>query len=195
MTPWVWDLGNRFLYQLCLKHPHHRDEREILAKVWLIGRSYAASIERYKKPDERRFFTQVLVPYIKKSQLDAWPNALPRRPASFLQHQAIVVPTHGRLVHRLSGLLSKSARSFSSKYLHFHRPDLFPIYDSRAASAIKKLTPDPRFLSVERPKGCDEIYAEFTARIASILGDIRVRHQKNPSLRQVDRLLLGVFES
>lgn len=195
MTPWVWDLGNRVLYQLCAKHPRHLDEPEIVAKVWLIGRSYAASIERYKKPDDRHFFTQILAPHIKKSKLDVWLDALPRRPAPFLQHQRMAVLTHGRLVRSLSDVLSKNARSFASKYLHFHRPDLFPIYDSRAASAIKKLTPDPRFVDVERPKGCDQNYAKFTARIACIVEDVRVRHRRTLSLRQVDRLLLGVFEN
>lgn len=195
MGPRVWDLGDGVLYQLCAKHPQHLDEPEIVAKVWLIGRSYAASIERFKKADDRRFFTEILAPHIKNSKLDVWLGALPGRPAPFLRHQRIVLLTHGLLVRSLSDVLSKNARSFASKYLHFHRPDLFPIYDSRAASAIKKLTPDPRFVHVERPKGCDQSYAEFAARIAYIVKDVRMRHQKNLSLRQVDRLLLEVFEN
>lgn len=44
--PWVWDIGNRILYDMCGAHPEHSQDGEIVAKVWLIGRSYAASIER-----------------------------------------------------------------------------------------------------------------------------------------------------
>lgn len=44
----VWDLGNRVLYDLCQSHPEHTRDDEIVAKIWLIGRSYAASIERRK---------------------------------------------------------------------------------------------------------------------------------------------------
>jgi len=39
-----WDLGNKTLYGLCKDYPGHRDEREIIAKIWLIGRAYSASI-------------------------------------------------------------------------------------------------------------------------------------------------------
>jgi len=45
-TPWVWDLGNRILYDMCQSYPGHSKDDEIVAKIWLIGRSYAASIER-----------------------------------------------------------------------------------------------------------------------------------------------------
>src|SRR5437762_51878 len=43
-----WRLGNQALYDLCRKYPRHVDDAEIIAKVWLIGRTYAASIERGK---------------------------------------------------------------------------------------------------------------------------------------------------
>lgn len=42
----AWDMGNQVLYDLCRRHPGHSEPGEILAKIWLIGRSYAAAIER-----------------------------------------------------------------------------------------------------------------------------------------------------
>jgi len=39
------------LYDLCKQHPLHTDADEIVGKVWLIGRSYAAAIERCKNAD------------------------------------------------------------------------------------------------------------------------------------------------
>lgn len=43
-----WDLGNKVLYDLCRKYPRHEGYPEIIAKIWIIGRSYAAAIERRK---------------------------------------------------------------------------------------------------------------------------------------------------
>ena len=45
-----FDIGNDVLYQMCEKYPSHTNEEEIIGKIWLIGRSYAAAIERAKKP-------------------------------------------------------------------------------------------------------------------------------------------------
>ena len=64
----VWDLGNSVLYDLCKKHPLHKNKTEILAKIWLIGKSYSASIDRRKKnkkeaPDE--FYDKVSKGFIK----------------------------------------------------------------------------------------------------------------------------------
>lgn len=41
-----WDLGNQVLYDLCRQYPGHTDEQAVIAKIWLIGRTYAAAIER-----------------------------------------------------------------------------------------------------------------------------------------------------
>ena len=43
-----WDLGNKILYDMCQQYPFHNKSSEVIAKVWLIGRSYAAAIERRK---------------------------------------------------------------------------------------------------------------------------------------------------
>lgn len=41
-----WDLGNQVLYDVCRQNPDHTDEQAIIAKILLIGRTYAAAIER-----------------------------------------------------------------------------------------------------------------------------------------------------
>jgi hypothetical protein len=43
-----WKFGNDILYQLCHDQPKHNDDSVIIAKIWLIGRSYAAAFERRK---------------------------------------------------------------------------------------------------------------------------------------------------
>ena len=44
-----WSFGNQILYDMCLKNPSHTNENVIIGKIWLIGRSYAAAIERIKE--------------------------------------------------------------------------------------------------------------------------------------------------
>ena len=38
--------GNETLYKMCKDRPLHDDVDTISSKLWIIGRSYAASIER-----------------------------------------------------------------------------------------------------------------------------------------------------
>jgi hypothetical protein len=38
--------GNHILYRMCHKQPGHTNVDVIAGKIWLIGRAYAAAIER-----------------------------------------------------------------------------------------------------------------------------------------------------
>ncbi len=69
-----WDLGNQVLYDLCRAYPAHKRDEEIIAKIWLIGRSYAAAIERRKDVDHSsdNFYETIVVETIKKSSIDSW---------------------------------------------------------------------------------------------------------------------------
>lgn len=42
----IYDLSNNHLYELFAKYPKHVNAKEIVAKVLILGRSYAAAIER-----------------------------------------------------------------------------------------------------------------------------------------------------
>ncbi len=72
LSPSPWDLGNQVLYSLCQDHPKHDRGHEIIAKVWLIGRSYAAAIERRKnaKDSSDDFYETTVVEKMKKSPVD-----------------------------------------------------------------------------------------------------------------------------
>jgi hypothetical protein len=43
-----WNYGNDVLYEMCRKNPIHNNAEIIVGKIWLIGRAYAAAIERRK---------------------------------------------------------------------------------------------------------------------------------------------------
>jgi hypothetical protein len=41
-----WGFGNSILYDMCKRKPFHNQTDIIVGKIWIIGRSYAAAIER-----------------------------------------------------------------------------------------------------------------------------------------------------
>ena len=69
MLPIGWDASNRVLYDQCREHPAHTDDGEVLAKIILIARVYAAAIERRRtKTDDHengRFYVETVAPAIR----------------------------------------------------------------------------------------------------------------------------------
>jgi hypothetical protein len=47
-----WEFGNNVLYGLCENNFEHTDKSKVIAKIWIIGRSYAVAIERRKTEDK-----------------------------------------------------------------------------------------------------------------------------------------------
>src|SRR5262245_54011223 len=70
----LWDVGNRGLYDICAKYPKHDRDDVIVAKIWLIGRSYAAAIERRSEVGEFRgdLFYSHVAPAVRKFAIDRW---------------------------------------------------------------------------------------------------------------------------
>ena len=188
-----WRVSNEWLYTLCSEHRDHRDNAATAAKLLVIGRVYAATLERGrgKAPgaelDSDAFYLDVAAPALRSSELDARLDRLKE-----LALEEAVVPeilrTHGyleRLLRRLSG---RTKRSLASKYLHFHAPHLFFIYDTRASVALRSGTPSRRSAVV--PRGADPRYATFVARALELRNHIEQRFGRRLSPRQLDRLLL-----
>src|SRR3954468_8779052 len=71
-----WSIGNQVLYDLCRRYPRHTVDAEIVAKIWLIGRAYAASIERGRGKaadsglSNDRFYTEAIPKVLRRSRLD-----------------------------------------------------------------------------------------------------------------------------
>ncbi len=68
----IWNLGNEILYRLCREYPDHKSAEVITAKIWLIGRSYAAAIERGRKIEEDgdSFYESKVAQKIQASHID-----------------------------------------------------------------------------------------------------------------------------
>ena len=140
--PSPWDFSNKVLYDLCLRHPKHIKAEVVLAKMMLIGRSYAAAIERGRSMEDEsiNFYIEVVAPSLQRSEIDQWiadAKAVRLDSPSALLTMVRIHEQVTRLFHEISG---KEKRSLASKYLHFHVPKLFYIYDSRAAQAVRELS-------------------------------------------------------
>jgi hypothetical protein len=195
-----WRVGNQTLYDLCRRYPQHVDDAEIIAKVWLIGRTYAASLERGKGEvvgvdvSNDLFYTDHVTKVLRSSAIDSILGGL-RNIKDVESPGAITLAlqAHSAVVQLFFSLTGKKKRSLASKYLHFHVPEVFFIYDQRAMTAIRTLKL-PR-MSIEMPHGADVEYSRFLGatlgarkHLASVFGECL-------SPRQLDRLFLATFAS
>jgi len=192
--PSKWDLTNETLYRLCRDHPHHTSEQAILAKLNIIGRVYAAAIERRKNvlanETNESFYVSRVVPIIMKTPFDKWiddaKSAEPSGPTAF----SVILEVHKRTTDLFNEISGMDKRSLASKYLHFHVPDLFFIYDSRAQRAIDSLA----FFRTRNLKAqtCDRVYAASVAKCRDLQSYCNSEFGARLTPRELDNLLLSI---
>jgi hypothetical protein len=133
------DLANEVLYELCQQYPRHDDPGAIYAKILLIGRSHAAAIERRDKDLEipnDEFYERKVVPGIQRSSLDEWIDQAAATPGVTAESLHVLLSVHSKLTRLFARLTDREQRSLASKYLHFHLPEHFFLYDTRAVRAL-----------------------------------------------------------
>lgn len=129
-----WNYANSILYEMCSKNPLHIDADIIVGKIWLIGRSYAAAIERRKNKDENDdddFYYEVVAPKMLSigETLDERIAELNNYTVLTEEKLDLVLNTHKMLTDAFFDITELEKRSLASKYLHFHCPQMFFIYD------------------------------------------------------------------
>jgi len=187
--PWFWDFGNKVLYDLCRKHPQHSDASIAAAKIWLIGRSYAAAIERRRLVTPGNFYRERVAPALVKSKIDE--KLLTVRsigPLSERTFQA-VVETHKYVTDLFSSISGQEKRSLASKYLHFHAPKMFFIFDSEAVKGMRHLS-GITGRAGRSDLDSDNDYRKFAEKCLRLRVYIRQNHGVTLTPRQIDRLLL-----
>jgi hypothetical protein len=176
----VIDPKLRALYELCFMHRHHLRDEIVVDKLHLIGRLYGNAAAW---PDNG-FSAEAAAHSLSRSPVDRWFGALST--AERLD-PSLLLELHKRLMDVFDDLNEDEARALASRYLHFHFPELFPIYDSHIASALALLIPgDCGFLALA---DFDAAYGRFhaccrklTERIAPLVG-------RRLSPRELDRVL------
>lgn len=188
-----WDLGNQVLYDLCSNHFTHDKADKILAKTWLIGRAYAAAIERRRNKNDinDNFYTDTVVSTFKNSRLDTILENLKNQQLSVdtLHH---IIDAHFYLTKLLFEITELDKRSFSSKYLHFHLSNLFFIYDSRAVKAMRQyVTRLPKHLNaLAERESVDKEYSSFVYKCFHLRQSIFDKYNVLLTPRQLDNLLI-----
>jgi hypothetical protein len=184
----VWDLGNRVLYDLCRNHPGHKTIDEIIAKVWLIGRSYSVSIERRRNADlfGEAFYEETVASTMRNSAID-------ERLASIAKDERLgkAISVHKKLMDLFASITGLEKRSLASKYLHFHMPNVYFIYDSRARQAITKVVPRLNRLPDISADSYDQEYKDFVRRCVWLRDEVRSTHHVELTPREIDKLLLS----
>lgn len=129
---------------------------------------------------------------MRKSRLDALLSVLPDGRSPVVERFGRGVEVHAELMGIWKSAGATGKRSLASKYLHFHRPDIFPILDSRASGGIRKVTPDARQIPKLGACSGDAAYLSFCARSAWLIQQVRRKFRIRLSLRQLDNLLLAI---
>lgn len=185
-----WMLGNNILYKMCSDYPAHINLEEIRAKIWLIGRSYAAAIERRTKKrhindDFYDYVVNEFVKFNKENKFDSKLQSLKNKEFNEKTLRDILL-IHEELTKFFRELTGKEKRSLASKYLHFHVP-IFPIYDSRAKDSINKIVKG----RVTEIRG-DKAYSKFCYKIIFLYNFIKEQTGKTPTMREIDTYLINV---
>jgi len=195
-----WGFGNKILYDMVEQKHDHTDADIIHTKLWLIGRAYAAPIERNKAMYDRTegdFYYVKAVPHMLKIG-----EKLDKRIAELNKHESIasltelelMLDTHAFLVSEFKEITWEDKRSLASKYLHFHAPNMVYIYDGRAEKEscryVRAGGPDYEHLKEAGSDKWDAGYIKFVSRMFELQKYIKKEFEKRLSPRALDSFLL-----
>jgi len=170
-----WQAIDETFYRLCRDHPYHSERPWVNAKILIIGRTYATGIER-KVPAtgaQGSSISQVATFfYTRHKEFDQWFARLAKVAEPLITSNVPEILTvHGLILERLTEITrdGQLARSFVSKYLHFHNSAV-PIYDSVASTCLRSLISlrairDFQILPAEH---ADSIYADYVRRFTNL---------------------------
>jgi hypothetical protein len=183
---------------MCKANFEHTSTDAILAKTILIGRVYAVSLDRGKdkgKSDEEKlklqligddFYKTKIVPMLKESDIDVELLKL-KGLDSPKGYEKDIIALHAKLNEKLFSINKQDKISFCSKYLHFHLPNLFFIFDSRANSVINQFVVKK---DVHYFDGSDPKYSKFYSKARHFQDRIEAEFYTPLTPRQIDNLFL-----
>lgn len=184
---------------MCEDNPLHNDADVVIGKIWLIGRSYAAAIERRKNADDYQgddFYYDAVAPKMLDigDELDKRIESLKSNTGIIVDCVPEILSTHKFLMDTFTELTGLEKRSLASKYLHFHCPDKFFIYDSRAKAAIGKVVkrPDKKILS--GVEDYDAEYSDFVCRMLELQEYLDKKLGIYEKPRELDSFLLSAVK-
>lgn len=141
---------NQVLYAMCRDSPAHGGPYVAAGKITAIGRIYAAAIERGAGSGrEPGSLAHAIAVRLKNSPLDERLAAITFADRFSEANRTHVVIAHSLLVEEVARATRgwstavddeewspRNQASFASKYLHFHRPNAFPIMDKYSKAGL-----------------------------------------------------------
>ncbi len=103
-----------------------------------------------------------------------------------------ILETHYQLTSDIKKITELKKRSLSSKYLHFHLPNLFFIYDSRVVKGLKRFyknVPKEHSYFLDFKK-IDNEYSKFFLKCFDLKNKINKEYNIDLTNRQLDNLLI-----
>lgn len=175
----ILDPRLRALYELCGMHRHHSRDELIADKLRMLVRLCA---ERGIAIQD--FSPEYVAHRLGRAQVDRWFGGLAT--AEKLEI-ALLLEVHKRMMRLFDDLGDAEARSLASKYLHFHFPELFFVYDSRVEAAAMVLGDgDCGFLALAEH---DPVYGRFYACARKLTDKMTPLVGRRLSPRELDRVL------
>lgn len=193
---------NEWLYQITKKKPSNTNKDVIASKLLIIGRTYAAALERVQDKDIKINYNAVAKKII-DNKIEQDINAL-KTEKNIDENTILKVAS---LHYKLTKIFEKDTkidkRSLASKYLHFHLPNIVFIYDQRVKTTIGKFVKgkvnikDYPKIQEKLQKNKEEIDREYTyycLKAFVIYNELKNRNEfikgKESLPRYVDTLLL-----
>lgn len=184
-------IGDKILYDMCHDYPHHRDEDEIHAKLWLIGRSYSAALERNSKKveinTEAIYENTIKLLITEGNEFDNMIQQL--TPIVDYTTMTEALNVHKKLVEHFFKVTSQVKRSLASKYLHFHRRDVFFIFDSTTNIGLNHNVTG----HVKSNGEYDTEYYNFCVKVFALKEKIKEEYNQELNPREMDNLLKYLY--
>ncbi len=170
----TWETYNEVLYEMCAARPGHDSMKDVVAKVGIVARAYAAGLERHGDPDGPGAIVgvsrtlQQAAPTVDKL-MEELQKVAGKDDALVAGNLAHIVRIHGEFQRLTSDATRSAVRSWVSKYLHFHAPGV-PLYDSRACRMLQARYDLRRSCNrhFAMPQAADKKYWGFCNRFLSM---------------------------
>lgn len=158
---------------------------------------YAAAIERRRNKDDDhendRFYIDMVAPANYASAIDTRLQQARDVTNTPVNLQQVMVRVHGLVTSLFNKISDLEKRSLAYKYLYFHVPELFFIYDSRAVQAMREFSDVLPRASKSDGKGDNE-YRKFAEKATALVQLCTDEYGLSMTPRQLDNLLLKVNE-
>lgn len=169
----------RALYELCFMHRHHFRDDIVADKLRMLVRLCAERGLRM-----RDFSPEYVAHRLGRAAVDRWFGGLATAEKLDI---ALLLEVHKHMMRVFDDLDEAEARSLASKYLHFHFPELFFVFDSRVEAAAMALGEgECGYLAIHEH---DPVYGRFYACARKLVDKMTPQVGRRLGPRELDRVL------